>query len=347
MDASSVLTGAATLKSAATLHKDEVWNSLTESSKNDTETQELLHILFKAFSTTQRLLIDHLPKGKYHSVVDTTIINETASVPTTNVSPERDFAILDRLMHQKPNANAIALEAMILFSRNKTSHWLNKKTEEEKEVIFKAARTLVPATKEKFKARKQAIQKQNEDRLIEKQEDIARKKYKKDQEKEKLAKAIEVIGIWTNRTQVDDGLNKIRNKTEKIKILKLQINFRNIVLNQLPSNNSLFKFFQNKKQFTVEQLKHNLCKLLEQESSRRTPMSCSLEEIVVNPHLLVGQRIRQRFKVEESSELVWYFGTVLKMNPSTYEFQVLYDGEDETYHYPLLDDIKSGDLMLT
>ena len=102
VDASSVLTGAATLKSAATLHKDEVWNSLTESSNNDTETQELLHILFKAFSTTQRLLIDHLPKGKYHSVVDTTIINETASVPTTNVSPERDFAILDRLMRQKP-----------------------------------------------------------------------------------------------------------------------------------------------------------------------------------------------------------------------------------------------------
>ena len=116
---------------------------------------------------------------------------------------------------------------------------------------------------------------------------------------------------------MDDGLNKIRNKTEKIKILKLQINFRNKVLKQLPSINSLFKFSQNKKQFTVEQLKHNLCKLLEQESSRRTPMSCSLEEIVVNPHLLVGQRIRQRFKVEESSELVWYFGTVLKMNPST------------------------------
>ena len=54
-------------------------------------------------------------------------------------------------MRQKPNANTIALEVMILFSRNKTSHWLNKKTEEEKEVIFKAARTLVPATKRSSK----------------------------------------------------------------------------------------------------------------------------------------------------------------------------------------------------
>jgi len=85
---------------------------------------------------------------------------------------------------------------------------------------------------------------------------------------------------------------------------------------------------------------------LEEESSNAMLVSCSLEEIVVNPHLLVGQRIQQKFKVEESSELVWYFGTVQKMNPSTYEFHVLYDGEDNTYIYPLLDDIKSGDLML-
>ena len=62
--------------------------------------------------TTQRLLIDHLPEGKHYSVTDAELISETASVPTTNVSPERDFAILDRLIRQKPNANTIALEAL-------------------------------------------------------------------------------------------------------------------------------------------------------------------------------------------------------------------------------------------
>ena len=50
--------------------------------------------------TTQRLLIDNLHGGKYYSAADTKIINETASVPTTNVSPECAFAILDRLMQQ-------------------------------------------------------------------------------------------------------------------------------------------------------------------------------------------------------------------------------------------------------
>ena len=46
------------------------------------------------------------------------MIGETNSVPKTNVSPERDFAILDRLMSEKPNATYIALEAVILYSHN-------------------------------------------------------------------------------------------------------------------------------------------------------------------------------------------------------------------------------------
>ena len=109
--------------------------------------------------TTQRLLIDNLPGGKYYSVTDTKIINETASVPTTNVSPERDFAILDRLMQQKPNANTIALEAMIMYSQNRTSTWLQGKSEEEKKKLLQTARNLVLVMKKKFKTRKQEIQK--------------------------------------------------------------------------------------------------------------------------------------------------------------------------------------------
>ena len=75
----------------------------------------------------------------------------------------------------------------------------------------------------------------------------------------------------------------------------------------------------------------------------------SLEEILSKPHLLVGQRIRHRFRVEhstESSKLVWYDGTVQKMNPDTLNFLVQYDGENGAHTYPLLDDINNGDLLL-
>ena len=57
-------------------------------------------------------------------------------------SPERDFAILDHLMSEKPNTTYIALELVILYSHNKTSEWLDAKTSEEKERLLQAARTL-------------------------------------------------------------------------------------------------------------------------------------------------------------------------------------------------------------
>ena len=77
-------------------------------------------------------MVDHLPGGMYNSVVDPQIIQETKSVPNTNVTPERDFAVLDRLMTQKPNATYIALESLLLYSHNKTATWLANKTIEQK-----------------------------------------------------------------------------------------------------------------------------------------------------------------------------------------------------------------------
>ena len=210
-DAFSVVTGVSTLKSADSLHKDEVWKILTETNENDSKTQELLQVLLNAFSTTtSRLIIDHLPEEKYHFVTDTELIAETASVPTTYVFPERNFAILDRLMHQKLNANTIALEAMIFYSHNKTTKWLQSKADEDKEKVFKMARTLAPVVKEKFKMREQVIEKQQADDLVKKQEAVAHKQLKKTQEQEKLLKAIEVVGLWTTRQHVDDGFKKLR-----------------------------------------------------------------------------------------------------------------------------------------
>ena len=82
--------------------------------------------------TTQRLLINHLPGGIYSSF-DSDLFEEVASVPTTNVSPKCDFAMLDGLIREKPNARAIALESIILYSHNKTSNWLNQKASEERD----------------------------------------------------------------------------------------------------------------------------------------------------------------------------------------------------------------------
>ena len=105
----------------------------------------------------------------YNSVTDTVVVNETASVPTTNVAPERDFAILDRMIREKPNANLVAIESMILYS-HKSSHWLEQKTCEERELLLRAARTLAPAIRERFKNRRLALEKRRGEALVKKQQ---------------------------------------------------------------------------------------------------------------------------------------------------------------------------------
>ena len=112
---------------------DPVARALFQSSQDDVMTQEILQLLFQSFVITlQRLVVDHLPGGVHNSVVDPQIIQETKSVPNTNVTPERDFAVLDRMMTQKPNATYIALESLLLYSHNKTAAWLENKTIKEK-----------------------------------------------------------------------------------------------------------------------------------------------------------------------------------------------------------------------
>ena len=215
------------------MHEDEVWSVLTESNETDAMTQEALQLLFGSFSkTTQRLLLDHLPGGMFSSVTDSLMVEETASVPTTNVAPERDFAVLDRMTREKPNARLVALESMILYSHNKSSLWLEQKTSEERQHLLHAARTLAPVIHEKFKKRRLELEKRQEEALVRKKGELAKKELKRVQVKEQLAKQIAVVGLWTNRADVESGLEGLANKTDKLRVLKLHINFRRKVLDQ-------------------------------------------------------------------------------------------------------------------
>ena len=64
---------------------------------------------------------------------------------------ERDFAKLDRLLREKPNASLLGLEAHILFSTNKTSEWLAQQTMQKRESLLASARKLAPAHRAQFR----------------------------------------------------------------------------------------------------------------------------------------------------------------------------------------------------
>ena len=115
-----------------------MYSLLTTPSDCDDITQIILQVLYSAFSALiAHLVQDHLPGGKFNNPSDT-LCEQTKSVPTTNTISERDFGKLDRLLKEKPNATTLSLEALILFSSNKTARWLNEKSDTKEEIIENA-----------------------------------------------------------------------------------------------------------------------------------------------------------------------------------------------------------------
>ena len=247
-------------------HDGDVFESLFKQSS--AYTMELLQLLCKSFSLTiQRLLLDHLPGGQFHDVSDPEVITETKSVPKTNVTPERDFAVLDRLISEKPNATYIALESMLLFSRNKTTDWLQLKPPEEKEKLLQAARKLTSTQRAIFHKRREEIEEKRLKALEIKERELARKKEKELKSKEELTLKIQQIGLWTSADDVKAGLEMMSSRKAKTEALKLQLNFRKKVLNQSHVDKAVFQFSHNRHALSVEQLQSNLLTLVSGGSS--------------------------------------------------------------------------------
>ena len=87
------------------------------------------------------MLAGHLPGGTWEEADELTR-EQTKLVKKTNTVSERDFG---KLLHEKPNASTLALEAHILFSNNKTAKWLRESSQAEQDNPLKMARSLVPA----------------------------------------------------------------------------------------------------------------------------------------------------------------------------------------------------------
>ena len=200
--------------------QSDIWEELITVTDHELNalTQEILQLLF---ITTRRLLINHIPSGKFHpAVTDAQLVQYTASVSKTNVSPERDFAMLEIVLRTKPNATLIALESLILFTNNKTSQWLDEHTVGEKDKLFKAARLLAPEFRQKFKTRQHEIQQRIETSLLDKRKAIAAKLARELKEKERLTNEITSHGLWNSKADIIVGL--ATRKVDKVKLLKLQ-----------------------------------------------------------------------------------------------------------------------------
>ena len=68
------------------------------------------------------MLHGHLEDGKYSNPIQQ-LMKETVSVSTTNSIAERNFGMLGKFMREKPNANMMTYESIIMNRTNKTPEW--------------------------------------------------------------------------------------------------------------------------------------------------------------------------------------------------------------------------------
>ena len=161
-DASGLLNGTERLFENVEVHNDRIMNALNKLFEHNSTVQVILQVLFSSFAAhCSHLLQDHLTDGQYGLVSDNqTLQKETATVPSTNVISERDFAQFDWLLREKPNASLTSLENLIMFSNNKTSSWLSQKSVQEREDLLKIARSKASDLRKVYKLRSEEVLKQ-------------------------------------------------------------------------------------------------------------------------------------------------------------------------------------------
>lgn len=259
-------------------HKDEVFISLfneTDEELNLLTIEALQIILINFLIIIERQLSDCLPGGIFNENTDGVnkdLRSESKTVSTTNIVSERDFANLDRLRREKPNANTIALEGIILFTNNKTLKWLDEMEAGKKAEVFKLAREKTPEIIKKFRIRKEEIKKSHMLLLKQRKEEKERKALKKQEEIKNLTLEVQKYGgLWSTLTDLNKNLKQIITNEEQLNAVKLQIKFHKKVIKTNPDDKTLLQFSSNNLQFTFEELVSHLNFLIK--------MNCNSKEL--------------------------------------------------------------------
>ena len=247
--------------------KDEIFENLVApSDEYDVLTAQALELIFAALVVkTKRMLADHLKGGKYGvSSQPEDLLSETQSVVKTNVGPERDFGMLDRLMVEKPRATSIVLEGIVMFNKNQTGTWRDNLPQDKKELVMQLAKKSKTDQKNTFAARQRVIKQNRMKKLSEQHSEEENKARKLRVKKEMLMEEIEKSGgLWANSNEAREKAACISSENQKTKTLYLQIQFRRIVLGATHPDKSVFQLSSKGRKFDSVKLLENLCSILE------------------------------------------------------------------------------------
>jgi hypothetical protein len=300
-DSTPVLTGEAVVFDDVKLKKDLCYEKLIKEDPDwDPMTKQVLELIFGSFVVvTKRMLTDHLEGGKYDKP-DVEMQDECKNAPKTNVVPERDFGMLDRLLAQKPNATTLVFEGILMSTKNDTKGWRDSLTPEKRKAVMEMVRNSKASQRQQFIERKAIIRKKREEKLEKGKQEKERKETKLRMLKQDLVQKVEELGgMWKTDTEVDEQIAKISKEKDKKIAIKTQIQFRKIVLGAKHKDKKVFQMSSEGNAFSSQVLVSNLKEIIRQsmEDSKKVTEP-------ENPQVTrVGQKLISREKMLEQKEL--------------------------------------------
>ena len=124
---------------------------------------------------------DQLPGGKFYSP-SAEIFAETKTTPKHNIICERDFAHLDRKLKESPQISSVGLSGVVYFINNKTPHFQESLSPEERHKYIERA----------ISEKKGSIKKYQE--MEERRQILAKQSENKEKRKEQLD--LRITRIW-------------------------------------------------------------------------------------------------------------------------------------------------------
>ena len=333
--------------------KDEIFKVLTENSDLDTQTSALLTRLFGSIlEDCLRQLKEQLPGGKYDEPTEE-VRRQAQSCTGNNISGERVFGQLDYQLKRAPNANVTYSESKLMYSNNATEKWLDEKADgPTKEALLSRARQQARTAQECDRRRQHDIEQQRQQHLKEKRIEMEKKEQDSRESREALIDELaQHGGLWKTEEQMNINL---RDKTsaQKLFAMKVQLNVRKKILQQKAASD-LFAFSANRKPHTVEILKSNLLKLI--QNAERHTVDSTVEHTLSNPSSLVGREISHLWTDEKGES--WWNGKIKRRVENSDEFLIEYQqiachgqSAHTTSAYlelsEIVADIRSGELKL-
>lgn len=279
-----------------------------------------------------------LPGGKYWNPDNPIIKKQLTELKPSNDLCESILGLNDYLTTKIPNLNQRSISNLVEMKKNHSVMWLNTLSDNEQEQMITLAAGLRESVhKEDLHHHKQVA----EERQRKMKESHMRKEAMKMKAHKETDELVKQHLITTSKelhqliTKIDDQqVSMTKKRTQKLSLLRTQINIRKKVLRQKIQ----ILFTCSGKQRSIDDLEKELADIIDQDCSKNSAF-------VKDPFTLIGKHISHRFKVGES-EYKWFKGTIINYDSVSKMHHMEYEEDEEPSYFDINIDLLNGDLEI-